>query len=501
MFHPSCEEGDLIVATTEGPPYVYSEPDAAGNLTWKGYSVDLLDDMMRHLQLTYCFNKTDSYGTLMDDGRWNGIMEEVRTGRADIGLQKLTVTRARAKVVLFTSPFINSAFTAIMRREPMYDFFEYLQAFDWGLLGLIVGAVFFTSVSLYALMQLQRRLVAADNEDRFSTFEETFWFCLKSLLNQGWELLPLTFAARFMAVVWWIFCLIIMAAFTANLAAYLSKLHHVPRAISQLLGQTKIRYGCVNSTSDCDFFRLSDNPFYQNAWYTMAELWEGKTIFNDCKTAFEAVAREENLALFSDVSYFSYHLNLDCDLVVVPDSLANVGSAFAVHPNRSDLRDRLSDWIDNNSEQLFQKWKEWWFKKADKNGRCRFEDDGGKITLDKLRGLFFSLFACIAGAYFLVIFHACVVQRMNTSGLERRLTKVLGASVKRKPREANMDRPKVTTTTTSSTTGAPSREEMTSVRRKSPVTFSLMSAAPRSRLTSVPCSLGSYRSRRHRSFY
>ena len=161
MFHPSCEEGDLIVATTEGPPYVYSEPDAAGNLTWKGYSVDLLDDMMRHLQLTYCFNKTDSYGTLMDDGRWNGIMEEVRTGRADIGLQKLTVTRARAKVVLFTSPFINSAFTAIMRREPMYDFFEYLQAFDWGLLALIVGAVFFTSVSLYVLMQLQRRLVAA----------------------------------------------------------------------------------------------------------------------------------------------------------------------------------------------------------------------------------------------------------------------------------------------------------------------------------------------------
>ena len=69
----------------------------------------------------------------MGDGTWDGIIEEGRTGRAQIGMQKLTITPAREKVVLFTSPFINSAFTAVLRHESLFDFFEFLQAFDGGL--------------------------------------------------------------------------------------------------------------------------------------------------------------------------------------------------------------------------------------------------------------------------------------------------------------------------------------------------------------------------------
>ena len=57
----------------------------------------------------------------------------------------------------------------------------------------------------------------------------------------------------------------------------------------------------------------------------------GKTIFDTCHEAFETVRKDGNIALFSDVSYFSYHLNLDCELEIIPDYLANVRLAFAVN--------------------------------------------------------------------------------------------------------------------------------------------------------------------------
>ena len=125
-------------------------------------------------------------------------------------MQKLTITQQRQKVVNFTSAFINTAFTAVMRREPVFHFFTLKEPFDNSLWLAIIASVVVTSVSLYALMRLQRRLLNGnrrrhqkeegkkggeaeeeemeeeeDEELFFSTLEETYWFCLKSLLNQG----------------------------------------------------------------------------------------------------------------------------------------------------------------------------------------------------------------------------------------------------------------------------------------------------------------------------
>ena len=127
---------------------------------------------------------------------------------------------------------------------------------------------------------------------------------------QGWELLPVTFAARFIAVVWWFFCLILCSTYTANLAAHLSKLQHYPSSIEQLLAQTKIRYGCIASTTNCDFFRFSDNPMFRHAWFTMTDLWANETIFENYDEALYAVKNRGDFALFDDVSYFRSCLQL-----------------------------------------------------------------------------------------------------------------------------------------------------------------------------------------------
>ena len=66
-----------------------------------------LEDMAFHLGFTYCFNLTNTFGSDIGDGQWDGIIEEVRTGRADIGMQKLTITPERSKGQIRARPIIN----------------------------------------------------------------------------------------------------------------------------------------------------------------------------------------------------------------------------------------------------------------------------------------------------------------------------------------------------------------------------------------------------------
>jgi hypothetical protein len=43
---------------------------------------------------------------MSDNGSWNGMVELVRSGVAHIGLEPLSVTKARSEVLLFTDPLI-----------------------------------------------------------------------------------------------------------------------------------------------------------------------------------------------------------------------------------------------------------------------------------------------------------------------------------------------------------------------------------------------------------
>ena len=80
----------------------------------------------------------------------------------------------------------------------------------------------------------------------------------------------------------------------------------------------------------------------------MTELWENETIFPEAADAMKYVRTHADFALFDDVSYFRYQMNVDCDLVIVPDALANVSLSFVVSKERPELRDEMSRWIENH---------------------------------------------------------------------------------------------------------------------------------------------------------
>ena len=77
---------------------------------------------------------------------------------------------------------------------------------------------------------------------------------------------------RFAAGVWFFFALIMIASYTANLAAFLTveTLERPIESVEDLVNQDEIWYGAMNGGSTAKFFEKSNNPDYQKVWQFMS---------------------------------------------------------------------------------------------------------------------------------------------------------------------------------------------------------------------------------------
>ncbi|BHF73269.1 Glutamate receptor ionotropic, NMDA 1 [Sparganum proliferum] len=214
--------------------------------------------------------------TVNDTKVWNGIVGELVTGLADLAVAPMTITPERLTRIDFTKPFKYLGITMLVKRErSKSNLASFLQPFEstlWVLVGVSVNVVAFllyildhfsalnylrktkskpnsspppTSVSttsftdslhknaLEASSELGRKKTPvsvneqpqpaglAASEDKF-TLSSSMWFTWGILLNSGIsEETPKAFSTRALGMVWAGFAMIIVASYTANLAAFL----------------------------------------------------------------------------------------------------------------------------------------------------------------------------------------------------------------------------------------------------------------------------------------
>ena len=89
----------------------------------------------------------------------------------------------------------------------------------------------------------------------------TFWFCLSAFLQQGIDILPRSISGRLVTSAWWLFTLIIISSYTANLAAFLTakRMTLTIESAEDLAKQTAILYGTVDGGTTKEFFRVFFN--------------------------------------------------------------------------------------------------------------------------------------------------------------------------------------------------------------------------------------------------
>ncbi|VDN41655.1 unnamed protein product [Dibothriocephalus latus] len=316
-----------------------------------GYCKELADRIFNHLNLNYEIHlvKDGLYGAIDPaTNTWNGMVGEVLRGEADIIIAPLTMTISRAKYIDFTEPFMNFGLSLMLRKpgktKPgMFSFLSPLTNSVWlcTAAATVVVALALTLIAHISPKERTRPDVPLD-----LSLGNSLWFSFASFVHEGIDIFPISASTRVFAFVWRYFCLVIMAYYTANLAAALSD----PSAFVP--------------TMQAGFDRVRSSPY-----------------------AF---------VVESKMNEFINHRQ-PCDTMMVGGTFGSKAYSIGVSSKRADMRifkEHITDAILRlREEQILAKmYKEWWIEK----GECHAAKDGPTcepLALVNLSGVFYILIA------------------------------------------------------------------------------------------------------------
>ncbi|KAI8508544.1 hypothetical protein Bbelb_136430, partial [Branchiostoma belcheri] len=288
----------------------------------------------------------------------NGGGEE--EGKADMVVASITIRADREEVVDFTTPYIDVGLTFVMskvgRKEiSLFNFFGPLEKRRdfitlWLLIAITTVAVgVFLSIvnklSPYSCRPVAVTKPGQDNHERSVT--------------QGPEEYPKSAAGRFTAGVWWLVILILIATYTANLAAHLTigRLQETVGSVEDLAKQTEIAYGTVLSSGPHSFFQQSGIETFQ----TMARYMATHDVMVATSEEGIARARRGNYAFVWDSGILDYVTKTPpCDLKTVGRLFSKTGYGFALQKNSPYTKEFTEKilWARESGklEELFNKW-------------------------------------------------------------------------------------------------------------------------------------------------
>ncbi|KAL7042223.1 hypothetical protein ACKWTF_001073 [Chironomus riparius] len=219
------------VYTVVQPPFIIRDESAPKG--FRGYCIDLIDAIAEIVKFDYEIKEVEDqkFGSMNEKGEWNGVVRKLIDKQADIGLGSMSVMAERETVIDFTVPYYDLVGITIMMVLPSSpsSLFKFLTVLETNVWLCILAAYFFTSFLMWIFdryspysYQNNREKYVDDDEKREFTLKECLWFCMTSLTPQGGGEAPKNLSGRLVAATWWLFGFIIIASYTANLAAFLT---------------------------------------------------------------------------------------------------------------------------------------------------------------------------------------------------------------------------------------------------------------------------------------
>uniref|UniRef100_A0A0K0DSZ2 Ionotropic glutamate receptor C-terminal domain-containing protein n=1 Tax=Strongyloides stercoralis TaxID=6248 RepID=A0A0K0DSZ2_STRER len=444
------------VAAIIQPPFIQLKND---NKNLEGYCVDLLNLIQDDLKFNYTLYLVEDglFGNVDENGIWNGVVGDIVSGNADFSVAALAVMAEREIDIDYTIPYYDLVGTTILMKKTVVDnsLFKFLQVLELPVWGAILGSYFLTSILLwifnrispYSYTNLSKKLenLELENKRKF-TLKECLWFCLTSLTPQGGGETPLNASGRFLAATWWVFGFIIIATYTANLAAFLtvSRLEQPISSLDDLANQYKIDYAPIKGSAAETYFKrmaLIEEKFY-NIWkelslneslnsvdraklaiwdYPVSEkfsnLWRNmqqSKLPNSIDEAINRVLTSENgFAFIGDAMDIQYAVLTNCDLQIIGNEFSRKPYALGVqsaHP----MKDKLSTSILRllHQRKLEELKRKWWDQNP-KKAKCPTSSDNNYgIKIDNIGGVFIVILGGIVIAIITLIIEYIYHHRM-----------------------------------------------------------------------------------------
>ncbi|XP_046384858.1 ionotropic receptor 25a [Ischnura elegans] len=438
--HPfSKKEGE------EGKP-------AAAQRKYKGYCIDMIEEIRAIVGFEYeIYEAPDKkFGYMDEKGQWNGMVKELVEKRADIALSSMAVMAERENVVDFTVPYYDQVGITILMKKPQTEtsLFKFLTVLEKDVWLCILAAYFFTSFLMWVFdrwspysYQNNKEKYKDDEEKREFDLKECLWFCMTSLTPQGGGEAPKNLSGRLVAATWWLFGFIIIASYTANLAAFLtvSRLDTPIESLDDLAKQYKIQYAPVNGSAAMTYFkRMADieDRFYE-IWKEMSlndslsdveraklavwdypvsdkytKMWQAMEEATLPSSTVEAVSRvraskssNEGFAFLGDATDIRYLTMTNCDLLMVGEEFSRKPYAIAVQQG-SPLKDQFNSAIlQLLNKRKLEKLKEVWWNQNPERKVCEKQDEQSEgISVQNIGGVFIVIFvgiglACVTLAF------------------------------------------------------------------------------------------------------
>ncbi|XP_031431867.2 glutamate receptor ionotropic, kainate 5-like [Clupea harengus] len=214
----------------------------------------------------------------------------------------------------------------------------------------------------------------------------SLWFPVGGFMQQGSEIMPRALSTRCVSAVWWLFTLIIISSYTANLAAFLTvqRMEMPIESPDDLAEQTAIAYGTMQGGSTMAFFRNSRYQTYQRMWNFMHS--KQPSVF--VKSTEEGIARvlNSNYAYLLESTMNEYHRQRNCNLTQIGGLLDTKGYGIGM-PLGSPYRDEISLAVLQlqESDRLEILKRRWW-----EGGQCPKDQDhrAKGLGIENIGGIF-----------------------------------------------------------------------------------------------------------------
>ncbi|PAV77007.1 hypothetical protein WR25_00124 [Diploscapter pachys] len=390
------------IVTLIQPPFV--QYTGRINPRFEGYCIDLIDLVKDEVNFTYTIYEVEDglFGTTDANGNWNGLIGALVSGSADIALGPLSVMAERENDIDFTVPYYDLVGMTIMMKKTdvEYSLFKFMKVLEWPVWLCILGAYIFTSFLLFAFDRFSpysytnnREQFKNEQERRVFSLKECLWFCMTSLTPQGGGEAPKNISGRLVAATWWLFGFIIIASYTANLAAFLtvSRLEQ-PISIWKEMSLNESMTPKERSRLAVWDYPVSDK--FTNMWRYMQESKLPESMDEAINRVLNSV---DGFAYIGDATEIGYAALTNCKLQQVGSEFSRKPFAIAVqsgHPLRDPISSAILVLL--NQRRLETLKEKWWNNNPNKMTCPDITDQSDGISIENIGGVFIVIAAGIA---------------------------------------------------------------------------------------------------------
>ncbi|GAV07594.1 hypothetical protein RvY_17412-2 [Ramazzottius varieornatus] len=366
-----------------------------------------------------------------DEPAWSGVLGELVHGDGDMAVAALTIMPEHAKHVDFSKPFKYLGITILEKKQPrastLNSFFQPFTSDLWVLAMVCLHVVALAMYLLDRFSPFSRYVLPGGDEPEEDALNlsSAMWFAWGVLLNSGiGEGTPRSFGGRVLGMVWAGFAMIMVASYTANLAAFLV----LDRPQSSLTGVNDARLR--NPSENFTFATVSGSAvdFYFKRQVELATMYRimEKQNYNDSAQAIAAVKSGELQAFIWDSARLEYEAakDKDCELVTAGELFGRSGYGVALRKG-SPWTSKVTLAILGFHENGFMESLDNRYIYMRNNTQCLPEENApATLGLQNMAGVFILVGIGIAGGIILIIIEISYKRSQVAKQRQARVTRM-----------------------------------------------------------------------------